>query len=749
MSTAAALTPTLTMPDIAPDIDTLSAALAYATAGIYVGPTQAGKKYPHPELGKQWQDKTSRDPEQITAWFAGTDHGVFIHAGASGLLIFDVDHPDYLHPAIERAIADYQPPFQSTRANVEGQGHYVFAVPDGRTFGSGTGQLGGGWGDVRGGNSLIVAAPSVHALAADGGRYEWLRTGPVPMLPEYLCELLTAPRSAASPEVQTVTYDALSGHQQGEASRYLGAVVSGWRDDLTAAANWPEGQRDQNARGWEKLVSDVCHRLGSLARADWTPWTLDDAWRAVESIVPAPMAGAVPLAHKWASQCERGEPAAMPERLADDWSGTVLSGLPAASSVDGSAGVPVTSPHVSQDHAAMPDVPAVTVQQALDVVTLSDVVLCRVRYLWDGRVPLGAMTLMPGEEGIGKTTIGARLVADVTRGQLAGEWHGTPRDVILIGVEDGLADVAAPRLRFAGADPNRVHVIRARFGADGDSHGIIIPRDLDQIGALVRERQAAMVYIDSLVTTLPDDMKSISYKDTAKVLKALGEFAEAHSVAVIAPWHLNKQSGGDTAVRMMDSRAYRTAVRSVLLVVPDPDAPEGHTQGIVALDKANAGTLNVPGLIYRIRSARYVVAETDPLTGEVTDHATSCGVAEWIGTVDGDARAVARAALTPVIAQQGGPVQWLRDHLASNGETARMDVIAAAEEEGYSESAIKRASRSLRVVSQPRTGQKANGQPFHHAVWTLPVQSGHPSGLTDPAGQPGPTGEVRNGLDDP
>lgn len=291
------LAPPLTVPAIEPDTDTLSAALAYAASGIYIGPTLAGSKRPHPELGKRWQDRTSCDPEVLTSWFAGTAHGVFIHAGASGLVILDVDHPERLHPAIDRAVRECEPPFQSTRADEPGRGHYIFAVPEGRTFGSGTGQLGSGWGEVRGGNSLIVAAPSVHALAAEGGRYAWQRTGAVPTLPGYLTELLPDPHDAA----QTTTalggpgpvYDALSAQQQGEARRYVAAAVSGWRQELGQAASWAERIRDDNGRGWEKLLADACLRFGSLARADWTPWTLADGWQQLQAIVPAPMAGAV------------------------------------------------------------------------------------------------------------------------------------------------------------------------------------------------------------------------------------------------------------------------------------------------------------------------------------------------------------------------------------------------------------------------------------------------------------------------
>lgn len=380
----------------------------------------------------------------------------------------------------------------------------------------------------------------------------------------------------------------------------------------------------------------------------------------------------------------------------------------------------------------------------LDVITADSVTIRRVVYLWDRRIPLGAATLMPGEEGIGKTTVGVRIMADMTRGTLAGEFYGCPRDAIVIATEDGLEDVFVPRLREAGADLARVHIIRASIALDGDSRQVIVPRDLAAIALAVRKWDAALVWIDSLVTTLPDEMKSISYKDTAKVLRAIGNWAEEQRVAVVAPWHLNKTSGSDTALRIMDSRAFRTAVRSMLLVVPDPDAPEGETVGIVALDKANAGTLHVPALRYRLRSAPYLVHEVDTDTGEVRELPASCGVADWTGEVDGDGRQVARDALLPVIEKTGTPAQWLREYLTGDGESTRAEVIAAAREDGISESALKRAARRVGVHSRDETGQDGKGRPYRRSLWSLP-QSGHvalQSVHPYPTGPTGPTGET-------
>lgn len=382
---------------------------------------------------------------------------------------------------------------------------------------------------------------------------------------------------------------------------------------------------------------------------------------------------------------------------------------------------------------------------ALQVVRADTVTIRRVVYHWAGRMPLGAVTLLPGEEGIGKSTVGARIMADTTRGLLDGEHYGTPRDVVVIAIEDGLEDVAVPRLREAGADLTRVHFVRARYALDGNALDVVLPRDLPAIGELVAEHDVALVWVDSLVTTLPDELKTISYKDTAKVLRALGSWAEEHRVVVAAPWHLNKGSGSDTAVRIMDSRAFRTAVRSMLLVVADPDAPEGETAGIVALDKSNAGTLNVAGLRYRIRSARYVVDEVDDETGEVIQRPASCGVAQWTGEVDGDARQVARDALAPRIEKVGGPREWLRTYLTEEGEANRADVIAAARDDGFSVDAIKRAARAIGVHSRDESGRDdKTGRPWRRAVWSLPDKSVHTTSQSvhsPPTAPTAPTGE--------
>lgn len=217
----------LSIPAVSGDVDIIGAAFAYANAGWYVGPTKHGDKSPGGVLGKGWQHQTSRDPEQIVAWFAGTDYGLFLHVGRSGAVVFDVDDYSRLPELLRKAFGESGAPFQSTRANDPNRGHYVFTVPDGRVLGNGVGRIGGGWGEIRGANGVIVAAPSTHEKPE--GQYVWLSWGVVPVLPDYVAVCL----DDASPAVDAATDAAveafLANHASGDRLDVLQGLLGAFR----------------------------------------------------------------------------------------------------------------------------------------------------------------------------------------------------------------------------------------------------------------------------------------------------------------------------------------------------------------------------------------------------------------------------------------------------------------------------------------------------------------------------------------
>lgn len=239
---------TLSIPDITPDQDTLSAALAYARAGWYVLPVHQATKHAGSVLGKGWPAKSSRDVETIIGWFAGTDHALALHVGRSGALCFDVDRPAELPPLLRAALLTVPGPFQSTREHDPERGHYLYAVPDGRSLGNSNGALGKSWGEVRGRNGIIVVAPSEHEKQADGGRYEWTRTGFLPELPAVLAEQLPDASDASDAATDREVKGFLDAHRAsarpellaGVLNRFTAAIAAGESRHAaaTSAASW-------------------------------------------------------------------------------------------------------------------------------------------------------------------------------------------------------------------------------------------------------------------------------------------------------------------------------------------------------------------------------------------------------------------------------------------------------------------------------------------------------------------------------
>lgn len=179
--------------------DLYTKAMAYAGAGLYIAPTvktgSSPGKNPGALLGGDWPSRTVTGGADAYALFgeqyADRACGIALHCGRSGLIVIDIDTEDagLVPEPLMRAIQETQPPYQTTRQGAVLKAHYLFRQPEGRSIGNSPAGLGSEWGDIRGKNGVIILAGSWHA--APDGMYAWQRTGPVPVLPDYVAELLT------------------------------------------------------------------------------------------------------------------------------------------------------------------------------------------------------------------------------------------------------------------------------------------------------------------------------------------------------------------------------------------------------------------------------------------------------------------------------------------------------------------------------------------------------------------------------
>ncbi len=208
---------------------------------------------------------------------------------------------------------------------------------------------------------------------------------------------------------------------------------------------------------------------------------------------------------------------------------------------------------------------------------LSEVQPRQVRWLLPGLIPLKTLTLVAGVGGLGKSTWLAGVAARVSRGDLGSE----PGDVVLVSFEDTAAEVLRPRVEAAGGDLSRVHdVIVDRIDIDP----VCLPRDIEDLGILVREAQARLLVIDPVVAAL--DVAYDAHKDqhVRVILAQLAALAEEQNAAVALVGHLNKTPSREAYLRIGGSTAFYNAARSVVLVTED----KGETDlRLLSQDKAN------------------------------------------------------------------------------------------------------------------------------------------------------------------
>src|SRR5688572_23308079 len=110
----------------------------------------------------------------------------------------------------------------------------------------------------------------------------------------------------------------------------------------------------------------------------------------------------------------------------------------------------------------------------------SSIKVRRASFLWAPRVPLGALAVLAGVPGQGKSHVAIDIAARATRGELDGDLDGRPSAVVISTAEDALEFVMAPRLVAAGADLDLVSFVTVR--RDGIEGAISIPDDLSEIG---------------------------------------------------------------------------------------------------------------------------------------------------------------------------------------------------------------------------------------------------------------------------
>jgi hypothetical protein len=190
----------------------------------------------------------------------------------------------------------------------------------------------------------------------------------------------------------------------------------------------------------------------------------------------------------------------------------------------------------------------------------------RVQWLWDARIALGTLALLAGREGLGKSILSYTIAAMITRGDLPGEFFGTPKSVLVAAAEDSWSQTIVPRLIAAGADLDRV--FRVEVIHDTIHSELITPRDLARVKAVAREVDAALMILDPLISRLDPKPDSHRDADVRRALEPLVAMADLINISVLGLIHHNKSGATDPLQVVMASKAFPAVARSVHTVIP-------------------------------------------------------------------------------------------------------------------------------------------------------------------------------------
>jgi putative DNA primase/helicase len=212
---------------------------------------------------------------------------------------------------------------------------------------------------------------------------------------------------------------------------------------------------------------------------------------------------------------------------------------------------------------------------ALAIVNAASVAMEPIRWLWPGRVPLGKLTLIAGEGGMGKSQVAIAIGANVTRGGRwpCGEDCASPGRVLLCTAEDDPADTIVPRLVAAGADLERVEIIRAVHDT-GQRRGLNLQLDLALIEDTLNAFDDMRLAIIDPITSYLGQVDSHKNAEVRSVLEPVAELAARRRLAITGLTHFVKGTGVSAIHRVIGSVAFTAVARVAHILAPDPNSDD-------------------------------------------------------------------------------------------------------------------------------------------------------------------------------
>lgn len=208
---------------------------------------------------------------------------------------------------------------------------------------------------------------------------------------------------------------------------------------------------------------------------------------------------------------------------------------------------------------------------SLKVDCLADVEATETEWLWYPYIPLGKVTLIQSDPGMGKTQMGLYIVKVVSVG---GEFYTdtiftpprTPANAIYQTAEDGIADTIKPRLARMNPDFNRIFTI--------DDSGKPLTMLDERIEQALQQYDPRLLILDPLQAFLGADVDMHRANEVRPVLAHIANLAEKYRCAIIIIMHMSKMTQATALHRALGSIDIPALARSMLVIGSNPADPD-------------------------------------------------------------------------------------------------------------------------------------------------------------------------------
>lgn len=292
-----------------------------------------------------------------------------------------------------------------------------------------------------------------------------------------------------------------------------------------------------------------------------------------------------------------------------------------------------------------------------------------IEWFWANKIPNGALTIIAGDPGSGKSFLSLFLAAQISKGKPFPDSPDVPvkkGTVILITDEDDPHKVVRPRLDAHGADVDRIFIVKGTK----DGQFLSLAKHLSEFEDTLKENPNCRLLVLDPITSYIGSVNANSNAEVRSVLTPFAALAAKYSVCIIGINHFNKRQGDSFMYRGLGSTAFVAQARSAWGVLIDKDDRETR---IFCPIKSNY-CIEPTGLKFRIIDGA-VQFEPEPWTGHIDDTGNKS-----TGRIDEAAK-------------------WLQERLG-NADISSTTIFEEGKQKGFSRGLLYRTKEKLGIKAR-------------------------------------------------